>query len=183
MILASATLVLFALAAATLLRGRRRLLALDSTCEAAAREAEAALARLHALTPPLVGLMRAFAPLERDAIDAVAMAHAASQRAPSPQARLLAETRLADAVHRLMTRAEGVGQIKSLADFNVLRQEMAHAELELADTRRKLSAATEDYNRALGRFPEHLFALRLRLAPRAFYDIGEEMAAIKSPVV
>ncbi len=177
MIFFSVALVLLAIAAATLLRGRARLMALDAHCEAAAEEAEAELARLHALTPPLVGLMRAFAPQERVVIDAVAIAHAAAQRAPSPQARLLAETRLADAVHRLITRAEGVGQIKSLQDFNALRQEMGDAERRLAAARRRLSAATEAYNRALGRFPENVFAMRLRLAPRVFYDIGVEQMA------
>lgn len=177
MVFVSVALVLLALAAAALLRGRGRLLALDSKCEAAAAEVEAELAGLHALTPPLVGLMRAFAPQEREAIDAVAKAHAAAQRASSPQAQLLAETRLADAVHRLLARAESVEQIKGLKDFNALRQEMVKAERRLVVARRRLSAVTEAYNRALGRFPESLFAMRLRLAPRAFYDIGGEQMA------
>jgi LemA protein len=177
MVFVSIALVLLALAATALMRGRRRLLALDAKCDAAAAEVDAELARLHALTPPLVGLMRAFAPQEKEAIDAVAKAHSAAQRAASPQARLLAETRLADAVHRLTSRAEGVEQIKLLQDFNALRQEMASAERRLAASRRRLSAMTEAYNRALGRFPESLFAMRLRLAPRAFYDIGVERLA------
>jgi LemA protein len=177
MIFVSVALVLLAIAAALLLRGRARLMSLDAKCDAAAQEAEAELARLHAFTPPLVGLMRAFAPQERDAIDAVAKAHVAAQRAPSPQARLLAETRLADAVHRLIAGAEGVEQIKSLQDFNILRREMADAERRLAASRRKLSAATDAYNRALGRFPDNLFAMRLRLSPRVFYDIGVEQMA------
>jgi LemA protein len=174
MVFVVAALVLLMLAATALMRGRRRLLALDAKCEAAAAEVEAELARLHDLTPPLVGLMRAFAPREREAIDAVAKAHAAAQRAPSPQARLLAETRLSDAVHRLMSQAEAVEQIKSLQDFSALRQEMAKAERRLVVARRRLSALTDAYNRALGRFPESLFAMRLRLAPRVFYDIGVE---------
>jgi LemA protein len=171
MVFVVAALVLLMFAATALMRGRRRLLALDAKCEAAAAEVEAELARLHDLTPALVGLMRAFAPREREAIDAV------TQRAPSPQARLLAETRLSDAVHRLMSQAEAVEQIRSLQDFSALRQEMAKAERRLVVARRRLSALTDAYNRALGRFPESLFAMRLRLAPRVFYDIGVEQLA------
>jgi LemA protein len=183
MILLSVALVLFVIAAASLSRVRGRLIALDARCEAAAAAVETELSRLHALLPPLVGLMRAFAPQEREATEAVARAHAAAQRATSPQARLLAETRLADGVHALIARAESVPAIRNITDFNALRAEMAEAERRLAAARGKLAAATETYNRALGHFPGTLFALRLRLAPRAFYDIGEEMAAIKSPVV
>ena len=179
MFLIVVALVLFAAAAAVLLRVRRRLIALDARCEAAAAGAEAELARLHALLPPLVGLMRAFAPQEREATEAVARAHAAVQRAGSPQARLLAETRLADAVRELILRADRVGQIRNMRDFNALREELAEAERRLAAARRGLSAATEAYNQALGHFPENLFALRLRLAPRAFYDIGVEQMAVE----
>lgn len=177
MVFVSVAFVLLALAAAALLRGRQRLLALDAKCEAVAAEVAAELAGLHALTPPLVGLMQAFAPQEREAIDSVAKAHTATQRASSPQAQLLAETRLADAVHRLLTRAENVEQIKGLKDFRALRQEMDRAERRLVVARRRLSAVTEAYNRALGRFPESLFAMRLKLGPRAFYDIGGEQLA------
>ncbi|MGJ0506367.1 MAG: LemA family protein [Methylocystis sp.] len=174
MIVACVALVLFALAAALLLGSRRRLLALDAQCDAAAAEVEAELSRLHAFLPPLVGLMRAFAPAEREAVEIVARAHVAAQRAPSPQARLLAETRLADGVHELIARAQGVGPIRSLQDFSALRVEMEEAERRLLAARRRLSAATHAYNEALGRFPESLFAMRLGLAPRAFYDIGVE---------
>lgn len=163
--------------AAILLRARRHLLVLDAHCEAAAVEVEAGLAGLHALFPALVGLMRAFAPKEREAIDAVAKAHAAAQRTHSPQARLLAETRLADSVRRLLAQARQVDQIKTMSDFNALRLEMEEAERRVAGARRKLSAATDAYNQALTHFPESLFAMRLRLAPRAFYDIGVEQLA------
>jgi LemA protein len=183
MILVSVALVLFALIAVSVSRTRRRLFVLDANCEAAAAAVDAELSHLHALLPPLVGLMRAFAPQEREATEAVARAHAAVQRAASPQARLLAETRLADGAHALIARAGRVAQLRNMHDFSALLEEMAETERRLAAARRKLSGATEAYNRALGHFPENLFALRLRLAPRAFYDIGEEMAAIKSPVL
>ncbi len=161
-------------ARAVLLNARRRLLALDARCAAAAADVEAEASRLHALFPALVGLMRAFAPQERAAIDAVAMAYAGSRRAHSPQAKLFGEARLADGVHALLGRAQGVSQIQNLEDFRELRQRMEEAEQELAAARRRLKAATDAYNEALARFPESLFAMRLRLAPRAFYDIGVE---------
>lgn len=177
MILFCLALFAFTLAAAFLLRARRDLLALDVRCEAAAADVAREAERLHALFPALVGLTRAFAPTERDAIEAVAKAHAAAQRAHSPQARLLADTRLADSVHYLVARARQVDQIGGLKDFTELRLAIDEAERRLAAARRRLSAATEAYNQALGRFPGTLFAMRLRLAPRAFYDIGSDLGA------
>jgi len=175
MILVCVALFALAVSATILLRARRDLLALDAQCEAAAAEVDREADQLHALFPPLVGLMRAFAPAERDAIEAVAKAHANAQRAHSPQARLLAETRLADSVHYLVSRAQRVEQIRGLTDFSELRQAIDAAERRLTAARRRLSAVTEAYNQALGRFPGGLFAMRLRLAPRAFYDIGADL--------
>lgn len=167
-------LLLLAAATIAVLRARRRLLALDALCKAAAAEAEAEAACLQSLFPVLVGLVRAFAPQEREAMEAVAKAYAVARRAHSPQARLLAETRLADGVHDLMARAESVPQIRDLGDFRELRLRMEEAERRLAAARGRLRAATQDYNRALARYPESLFALRLRLVPRDFYDIGAD---------
>jgi LemA protein len=172
-------LLLLAAAIATVLRARRRLLALDARCKAAAAAAEAEAARLQSLFPALVGLVRAFAPQEREAMEAVARAYAGARRAHSPQARLLAETRLADSVRALQARAQGVPQIRDLEDFRELRLRMAEAERRLAAARSGLRAATQDYNRTLARFPESLFALRLSLLPRDFYDIGADERAVE----
>lgn len=169
-------LVCLGAVAANLLHARRHLLALDARCEAAAAAVEAELNALHVMFPALVGLMRAFSPQEREAIDLVARAHAAAQRAASPQAKLLAETRLNDGVHQLLGRAQSVSQIRNLSDFRELQVALDEAERRLADARRMLSVATNDYNCALDRFPESLFAMRLQLTRRAFYDIGVEQA-------
>ncbi|MEK4033366.1 LemA family protein [Methylocystis sp. IM3] len=174
MLFFSIAFAVIGVAGAVLLNARRRLLALDARCVDAAADVEAASLRLHSLFPALVGLMRAFAPQERVAIDAVATAYAGARRAHSPQARLFGETRLADGVHALLGRAQGVPQIQTLDDFRELRIRMDEAERQLAAARRGLKAATDAYNEALCQFPESLFAVRLRLAPRPFYDIGEE---------
>jgi LemA protein len=170
-------------AAALLLSAYRRLRGLDARCEAAAAAVESALERRHSMLPALVGLMQAFAPREREAIDIVVRAHGAAQRAATPQAKLLAETWLADGVHYLRARARATPQIAKLADFQQLEIALDEAELRLAAERRNLSAATQAYNLALDGFPASLFALRMRFAPRAFYDIaidastlGEEIA-------
>lgn len=169
-------LICFCAAAAFLLRAYRRLLALDARCEVAAAVVEAELSRRHAMLPALVGVMRVFAPHEREAADAVARAHAAAQRAATPQARLLAETRLADSVRQLLAKAGFESRLQKLDDFRELQAALDDAERRLAAARRNLSAATDDYNLALERFPASLFAVRLRLTPRVFYDIGVERA-------
>jgi hypothetical protein len=177
MLVFSIAFALLGVTGAILLNARRRLLALDASCAAAAAEVEVQALRLHALFPALVGLMRAFAPEERVAIDAVALAYAGARRAHSPQAKLFGETRLTDGVHALLGRAQAVPHIHNLEDFRELRQRMDDAERTLAAARRKLKATTDAYNSALGQFPESLFAKRLRLAPRVFYDIGVDESA------
>jgi LemA protein len=159
-------------AAASTLRVHRRLAALDARCEAAAAEVEAEIATRHAMLPALVGVLRAFVPQEREAIDIVVKTHAAAQRAATPQARLLAETRLGDGVRHALARAHGAEQ--ALGDFRELQATLAETDRRVAAARRKLSVAIDDYNAALGRFPARLLAARLRLTPRAFYDISAE---------
>jgi LemA protein len=161
-------------AAALLLRAYRRLLALDARCEAAAAEVEAELAKRHAMLPALVGVMRAFLPQEREAVEIVVKTHAAVQRAASPQARLLAETRLGDGVRQALAKAHGVERAQTLRDFDELQAALEETDRRLAAARRNLSAAIDAYNAALGGFPARRLATRLRLAPRVFYDIGAE---------
>jgi LemA protein len=163
-------------AAAFLLRAYRRLVALDARCEAAAAATEAEILRRRALLPGLVGAIRAFAPQAGDATEAIAKAHAAAQRATTPQARLLAEARLGDALRRLLVSGLNAPQLTGSSEFRELRAVLEETEARLAASRRDLSAAVEAYNRALGRFPASLLALRLPLAKRGFCDNGGECA-------
>ncbi|MDJ0449407.1 LemA family protein [Methylocystis sp. JR02] len=160
------------IAAAVLASRFLRLQSLDAQCKAAAEQVDAELANWHAMLPALAGVMRAFAPKERGAVDVVARLHASGRRAGSPQARLLAEARLGDGVHGLLARAQATPEIQRLDDFRQLRAALEEAEGGLAAARRRLATATADYNRALRRFPECLFAGRLRLTPRDYYDIA-----------
>ncbi|MBL1258606.1 LemA family protein [Methylocystis sp. Sn-Cys] len=70
------------------------------------------------------------------------------------------------------SRAQATPEIQRLDDFRQLRAALEEAEGGLAAARRRLATATADYNRALRRFPECLFAGRLRLTPRDYYDIA-----------
>jgi LemA protein len=165
---------LCAAAAFAMLRAYRRLLALDASCDAAAAEVEAELASRHALLPALVGVMRAFVPHERDAVDAVARNYAATRRAASPQARLLAEARLGDGVRRALSKAQSAEPAQTLRDFRELEAVLEETERRLAAARRRQSMAIDAYNAALSGFPASLFAMRLNLRRRVFYDIGAE---------
>lgn len=167
---------------AVLAKSYLRLHSLDAQCQAAALEVDAELANWRAMLPALAGVMRAFAPQERLAVDMVARLCASERRAPSPQARLLAEARLGDGVHDLIARAQATPQLRRLDDFRELRAALEEAERRLAAARRRLAMATADYNRALRRFPECLFTGRLRLTPRAYYDIAvDDVRAEETP--
>ncbi len=163
-------------AAAFLTRAYLRLLSLDAKCRAATAAVDAELANWHALLPALTGVMCAFAPQERDAVDMVARLHASGRRAGSPQAKLLAEARLGDGVHGLLARAQAAPQLQALDNFRELQAALDETERRLAAARRRLAATTADYNRALARFPGNLLAGRLRLTPRNFYDIAVDRA-------
>lgn len=170
------------IATAVLASSYLRLLSLDAQCKVAAAQVDAELANWHAMLPALAGVMRAFAPKERRAVDMVARLHASGRRAPSPQARLLAEARLGDGVHGLLARAEATPQVQRLDDFRQLRAALDETERRLGAARRQLATATADYNRALMRFPGRLFTGRLHLTPRVHYDIAVDNArAEESP--
>lgn len=167
-------LVCLGAAGVSVMRAYRRLLELDARCEAAAADIEAEFGKRRALLPALVGVVRAFEAHDRDALDALVKAHGAVQRATSPQARLFAETRLGDSVRALLARAQLSEQLRSLPEFHELQEAFDETERRLAAARRDQAAAVDAFNAALRRFPSRLFAERLRLAPRAFYDIAAE---------
>lgn len=160
--------------AVLLLRAYRQLLALDAGCEAAAAAVDAETASRHAMLPALVGVMRAFAAEERDAVEVVVKAHAAATRAGSPQARLFAETRLGDGVRQLVASGETSQRLVRLDEFRELRVALEDSERRLAAARRGLAVAVDAFNVALNCFPLKILAMRMRLTPRAFYDIGGE---------
>jgi LemA protein len=169
-------LVCFCVAAACLHLAYRRLMALDARCEAASAAIETEIRRRRELLPGLVGAISAFAPKSSQATETVAKAHAAAKRATTPQARLFAEARLGDGVRQLLAGGLNAPQLIQSSEFRELRAALDETERRLAARRRDLSAAVADYNAALSRFPASLFAIRLRLSHRAFYDIGAERA-------
>ena len=176
MILIFAVFACVCVVAAFVFQAWRRLRALDVRYRAAAAAVAAARARRGALLLALMGVVRAFAPQERALADRVAKVHAELERAPSPQARLLGEARLADALDTLLARAQQNPQLGALADFAELRAAFEESGRSLARARRTLAAATADYNAALARFPVRTLALRLKMVPRAFYDVAVEPA-------
>ena len=151
-----------------------RLIMLDSRCEQAFADIDVQIKHRHALLPNLLETVKGFVKHEHDAIANVTQARAASIRAASPQARLLAETTLGAGMQQLLTIAESYPELQASQHFRELRVEIADTENKLAAARRYLNAAVNEYNATLRQFPANFIAKPARLAKRAFYDIGVE---------
>lgn len=166
----------FAGAAAYVGHAYQRLMKLDARCDQAAAAIDAQFMRRHALLIELIKAVRAFTPHDREAIETVVRARAAALRAPTPQARLLAETTLSDGLRRLLMVAEKSEFLRRSDEFGAFVGELSETERAVARARAELSAAVRSYNSALRQFPFDMLANRLRIARRSFYDIGAEYA-------
>ena len=60
----------------------------------------------------------------------------------------------------------------------------APRESAIAASRRFFNNAVQEYNTGIQRFPAALFASSLGFAPKSFFDLGEERAAVgEAPAV
>jgi LemA protein len=136
------------------------------------------LRQRHDLIPNLVETVKGYAAHERGTLDEVTQARTAAVAAQGPAQQAAAENMLTGALGRLMAIAEAYPDLKANANFQQLQAELSDLENKIAAARRFFNNAVQEYNTGIQRFPAALFAGSFGFAPKTFFDLGDERAAV-----
>jgi LemA protein len=136
------------------------------------------LRQRHDLVPNLVETVKGYAAHERGTLDEVVKARNTAMAAQGPAQQAAAENMLTGALRQLFAVAEAYPDLKASTNFQQLQAELADLENKIAASRRFFNNAVQEYNTGIQRFPAALFASTFGFAPKNFFDLGDERAAV-----
>jgi LemA protein len=157
-----------------------RLVALRQNVGHAFADIDVQLKQRQDLVPNLVETVKGYAAHERGTLDEVTQARAAAASAGDMAAKAQAESALTGALGKLMAVAEAYPDLKANQNFLQLQGELSDLENKIAAARRFFNNAVGEYNASIQRFPAVLIASMTGFAPRDFFDVGAERAALQS---
>lgn len=131
------------------------------------------LKRRHDLVPNLVETVRGYAAHERGTLDEVTKARAGAEsaaRTRDPAAMGSAEGALSQALHQLFAVVESYPDLKAVATFQQLQQQLVEAEDKIEFSRRFYNGNVRDYNTSLQTVPASLIAGILGFKPFEFFQ-------------
>jgi LemA protein len=121
-------------------------------------QVDVALQRRADLIPNLVETVKGFAKQEQEVLNNIANARAALLNARNPQEAIAANSRLDNAIGRLLVVVENYPQLRSNENFLRLQDELAGTENRIAVERRRYNEAVQRYNTSIEMFPNNLAA-------------------------
>jgi len=157
-----------------------RLVALRQNVNEAYADIDVQLKQRQDLVPNLVETVKGYASHERGTLDEVTQARAAAASAGNVETRAQAENALTGALGRLLAVAEQYPDLKANQNFLQLQAELADLENKIAAARRFFNNAVGEFNASIQRFPAVLIAGAAGFAPRDFFDVGPDRAALQS---
>jgi len=155
-----------------------RLVGLRQRANQAFADIDVQLRQRHDLIPNLVETVKGYATHERGTLEAVTNARNAAVAAQGVEGKVQAENALTGALRQLFAVAEAYPDLKANQNFLQLQSELADIENKLAAARRFFNSAVGEFNAAIQQFPAVLFAAPMGFHERAFFDLGEERAAV-----
>jgi LemA protein len=157
-----------------------RLVALRQTANQSFADIDVQLQQRHDLIPNLVETVKGYATHERGTLEAVTNARNAASSARTVDEKVQAENMLTGALRQLFAVAEAYPDLKANTNFLQLQSELADIENKLAAARRFFNNAVGEYNAATQQFPAVLIAKSFGFGERAFFDVGENRAALNT---
>ena len=137
------------------------------------------LKQRHDLIPNLVETVKGYAGHERGTLEAVIKARQTAVAAPSLDQKVQAENMLSGALRQLFALSESYPDLKANANFQQLQAELSDIENKLAAARRFFNNAVQEYNTGIQNFPAVLIAGMFGFREHAFFDLGEQRAALE----
>ena len=132
------------------------------------------LKQRHDEIPNVVETVKGYMQHERQTLEAVAQARAASIAAASVAQKAQADWMLTGALRGLFAVAENYPQLKANENFLRLQNRISELEERIADRREFFNDDVNTYNTLIRQFPEIFLAVLMGLQPREFFTVSEE---------
>ena len=153
-----------------------RLVRLNVQVDEAFAQIEVQLKRRADLIPNLVETVKGYASHEREALEKVVQARAASTTASTLPAIAAADGALTNALRGLLAVAEAYPDLKASANFLQLQEELATTENKVSFARQFYNESVRTLNTAVKTIPTSFFIGLAKVGAREFYEVDDPAA-------
>jgi LemA protein len=135
------------------------------------------LKQRHDEIPNVVACVKGYMDHERQTLEAVTQARAASMSASGVAQKAEAEIMLTGALQSFFVVAEGYPQLKADQNFLALQKRISELEERIADRREFFNDDVNAYNTRIALFPDVVMAKAMKLSPREMFRANEQERA------
>ena len=153
-----------------------RLVRLIVQVDEAFSQIEVQLKRRADLIPNLVETVKGYASHEREALENVVQARAASTAASTLPAIAAADGALTNALRGLLAVAEAYPDLKASSNFLQLQEELATTENKVSFSRQFYNETVRSLNTAVKTIPTSFFVGLAKVGEREFYEVDDPSA-------
>jgi LemA protein len=132
------------------------------------------LKQRHDEVPNLVASVKGYMDHERETLEAVTAARAASMNAASIPQKAQADALMTGALRSFFAVAEGYPQLKADQNFLALQNRISELEERIADRREFFNDDVNTYNTRIAQLPEIFLARLMKLQPRQMFRVNEQ---------
>jgi len=150
-----------------------KLVRLNVQVDEAFAQIEVQLKRRADLIPNLVETVKGYASHEREALEKVVQARAASTNASTLPAIAAADGALTNALRGLLAVAEAYPDLKASNNFLQLQEELSTTENKVSFSRQFYNDSVRLLNTAVKTFPANFFAGIAKVGAREFYEVED----------
>ena len=150
-----------------------KLVRLNIQVDEAFAQIEVQLKRRADLIPNLVETVKGYASHEREALEKVVQARAASTTASTLPAVAAADGMLTNALRGLLAVAEAYPDLKASTNFLQLQEELSTTENKVSFSRQFYNDSVRTLNTAVKTIPTSFFVGRAKVGEREFYEVED----------
>jgi LemA protein len=132
------------------------------------------LKQRHDEIPNLEACVKGYMDHERQTLEAVTEARAASMNAASIPQKAQADVLLTGALRTFFVVAERYPQLKADQNFLALQSRISELEERIADRREFFNDDVNSYNTRIAQLPDLFLARRMKLQPRPMFRVDEQ---------
>ena len=153
-----------------------RLVRLNVQVDESFSQIEVQLKRRADLIPNLVETVKGYAAHEKEALENVVQARAASTTASTLPAIAAADGALTNALRGLLAIAEAYPDLKASSNFLQLQEELATTENKVSFSRQFYNETVRSLNTAVKTIPTSFFVGLAKVGEREFYEVDDPSA-------
>ena len=153
-----------------------RLVRLNVQVDESFSQIEVQLKRRADLIPNLVETVKGYAAHEKEALENVVQARAASTSASTLPAIAAADGALTNALRGLLAVAEAYPDLKASSNFLQLQEELATTENKVSFSRQFYNETVRSLNTAVKTIPTSCFVGLAKVGEREFYEVDDPSA-------